>query len=220
MKIFLFIAFLNFLISCSGNSSKNGNLPRFNNLAFNEIDSTNLTVTESAILGSGSIGLEQPLGETSSETKIVTSFYLEDEGSITFHTYADKKLENGLDIVFTREGSALETKFVLAGVEKVFAFEHDEEGDIYAGESIDLKFDVHNSESPAHVVFWQATADEDVSTDNLIFNSEDTEEGDNQAPGSGAGTYLGITFDQASMSNLAIAAATEENEIGEAHEHE
>ncbi len=54
----------------------------------------------------------------------------------------------------------------------------------------------------------------------MIFNSEDTEEGDNQAPGSGAGTFLGITFVQATMSNLAIAAATEEDEIGEAHEHE
>lgn len=220
MKIFLLIVFLCFQLNCSSSKSKNSNLPWFKNLAFNEIDTSNLTVTESAILGDGSIGLEQPLGETSSETKIVTSFYLEDGGSITFHTYADNKLENGLDIVFTREGSALETKFVLAGVEKVFTFEHDEESDIDAGESIDLKFDVHNSESPAHVVFWQATADEDVSTDNLIFNSEDTEEGDNQAPGSGAGTFLGITFDQASMSKLAIAAATEVDEFGEAHEHE
>ena len=233
MNIFILALLLTLNVSCSDSSDSAGEVTEnFQGISYVGKDTTNLTANETSLSGTGKIGLNQPLGEINSESKIVASFYLEDAGSITFHTYADDNLENGLDIVFTRTGTELEVKMLADGSEVIlFDEEHSEDEDhdheeehdgldIDASTVINLKIDVHNSETPAHIAFWQATRGEDVSNENLIFNSADTEEGNHQAPGNGSGTFLGITFNKATLENIAIAEATEEDEIGEAHDHD
>lgn len=227
MRYFLYLYMLLTVISCSSDdNSSNAALPEFKGLKYVAKNASNLTATENSLAGSGTIGLEEPLGSSiDSNKKVFVSFNLEDGGSLTLHTYADSDLENGVNIVFTRNGDELETKFVVDGEEKMILVPHAGEEqlgniDVNASETIQLKIDVHNSESPPHIIIWQAEVDVNVSDENLVLNSADTEENDNQPSGKGAGTFLGLSLANASLLNLAIEDATPEDEIGEGHDHD
>ena len=220
MKAVVFSVIGLILLGCTGGDDvTDGEKPVFQDQTFLLIDSGTLSFQDTKVNGSGKIGLESPLGEAiQSGRKIVTSFQLVDGGQLVFHAYSDRGLQNGLDIVFLRKGSEIEAKLELAGKESSIPLGHheDEEHEDEEHEStidgtgtISLKIDIHNNENPAHIIIWHADSNE------VLFNSDEG----SYVTGNGAGTYLGMTFDKASLLSLKLEDASDEDEIGD-HQHE
>lgn len=69
-----------------------------------------------------------------------------------------------------------------------------------AAGAITIGVDVHNDESPAHVLVWSGS---DFAEDAAAFNSE----GDGAAPGQGSATFWGLKLAKANVTAATIGDA-------------
>lgn len=149
-----------------------------------------------SLSGTGSVVFNQPLAGTASGQSYALTFRLEDGGSLTLHSNATNRLQNGIALRFERQGATLHVKLLAAGAENdvsgAFAT-------LDASTELQLQIDLHNNEVPAHILVWSGS---DFSEDAALLN---TEEAGREAPGNGAGQYWGLELTQASVTRAAVS---------------
>lgn len=158
-------------------------------------DSPNLRFESNTLVGDGKAAAKQPAGEVSSQRNFALDFTLEDGGSVTLAAYATQALEKGVLVKFTRSANALKATLTANGkdidLSPVFT-------NVNASRRIGVLVDVHNNETPAHVIAWTSDI-ENPSADNPVYESERDEQSRGAVPGNGQGTFWGLVLSKAKV---------------------
>lgn len=175
---------------CKKDDDKTSTLPEgtLAGKTYSIITSGTLTNSATQLAGSGAIVFHSPLDEIRSKDSFALNFTVADGGTLELVTHSDADLQNGVSVLFSRtadeltlslkaDGSGTDPK-VLEGVK--------------ASEALAITVDVHNDESPSHILVWNAAAGAFGEADAL-FNSEEDEE----APGTGKAQAWGLLLDNA-----------------------
>jgi hypothetical protein len=157
-----------------------------------------LYVTGSSLSGSGSVVFRAPLGESGSNKGFRLQFTLADGGSIDLISHAYDNLSGGNTVRLVRSGQVLQT--VLTDEGKTI-IPHQLTG-IAADTDLDLLIDVHNSETPAHILIWNHDAGA-ADDDNALFNSD----ADADSSVRGYGNFWGLSLNQASVTAASAGEA-------------
>jgi hypothetical protein len=165
-------------------------------------DDSKLTLGATRASGTGSFVFANKLDAIGEDTSHALSFTLKDGGSLTFVAYADPSLGQGLEFVFTREGRALKSFVRKAGDDATALDFSAELANINAGRVINLQIDVHDGESPAHLVVWDGL-EADFHEDNALLNTEET----GRSPGNGEGQRRGVILKDATLLKASASEA-------------
>jgi len=160
------------------------------------IDAGDLVRSESQIKGSGSIVFKSPLASTDAKTNYNLTFSLEDGGSVELVAQSDGSLNKGVSVILTRAGTALNASLKADDVTtevKVLS-------GISAAGVVTISIDVHNDESPTHILLWNGTAD-DFAEDAALLNSE----ADAETPGQGKSTAWGLVLAKATLTSATLS---------------
>ncbi len=208
------------LVGCGDDDSSSSS----DDLKFGELpfavkgESSALETKSDEIKGSGKVAFKDPIATSvDAEKHVELQFSLEDGGSLKLLAFANKDLEEGIDLLFTRSGQSLEGKILVADKETDITGQQGM-ADFDASQAINLKIDIHNSEDPAHVIMWQAEPSVEVSEETEKLNSADSEEGDVAAQGRGSGTFWGVELTNATVNHIELKDAQETDH--EDHDHE
>ena len=159
------------------------------------VDAGDLQRTVSQVKGSGSLAFKDPIGAISSRKSYTLNFTLVDAGSLKLVVNADEKLSNGVSILLSRSASALSATLSFAGTSaaaKTLA-------GVDAASAINLMIDIHNDESPAHILIWSGS---DFTQAKALLDSER----DGATPGQGRGNYWGLVLNKATVTSGVLAA--------------
>lgn len=202
MRLLVGISLVLSLLACDSSSDDASTSVQgsgvFQNLKYLLLDAGDLNRSETSLQGSGKLAFETPLAGAASKDNFAMSFTLEDGGSLSLISHADTALENGLNIIFSRDAERLNVSLA-RGSERSEAKQL--EG-VEGSGSIQLAVDVHNDESPAHILIWSADATS-YGEDSALFNSEE----DGEAPGQGVSSQWGLSLSRAQISSLKLEAA-------------
>jgi hypothetical protein len=160
------------------------------------VDGGDLERSESSIKGSGSVVYASPLGAITSKDNYALNFTLEDGGSLELVTHSNSSLANGVSVLFSRSGNALSAILKAKGTESAAT----ELSGIDAADTVAVSVDVHNDETPAHILLWSSAAGS-FGEEDALLNSEGGEE----TPGNGTGTAWGLVLKKASVTSAVIA---------------
>jgi hypothetical protein len=117
-------------------------------------DSSGLAILPAKVSGQGSFVYRSNLDTIGSDSSHGLSFTLNDGGQLKFVAYSNSSLGQGLEFVFSRTGDVVNGAIV-AGGDPASAIEISSElSNISASRVINLQLDVHNGESPAHILVW------------------------------------------------------------------
>lgn len=131
-------------------------------------------------------------------------FRVTDGGSFTVFAFANSSLTNGIAIRFTRNGGTLNVLATAQGITQdwspLFA-------SVDASQDVTLTMDIHNNESPAHIMIWNGSKNPKMNHTNTLYNSaEDSVDLDYDAgPGNGSGRAWGFQTDGATLINAKIS---------------
>ncbi len=170
----------------------------FNNQSYYLVEPGNLERGPSQLLGTGAVVMAAPLNSILSQDNFGLEFTLAEGGSLALITHSTNGLQQGLTVQFDRAGTELSTSIKADGSG---TSDHVLEG-IDASGTITLAVDVHNNETPAHVLIWNAAAgsyDEEAA----LYNSERDEE----APGQGQANLWGLVLRNADLKAVTLDAA-------------
>jgi hypothetical protein len=161
------------------------------------ITSGTLQHNSTNVSGSGSIVFNDPLPGIASKSSFELSFTIQDGGSLTLGGYSSNQLANGVNVVMSRSGATLSVVLEAEGnqndVSALFT-------GIDASGTIGVQIDIHNDETPAHILAWNG---QDFDEAAAIFNSEN----DGDTPGNGAGSFWGLILEDAVVSTAAAGDA-------------
>lgn len=188
---------LGFLVTACGGESLDINPFQLNGVSYTLVDETTLKHDSSSISGSGSIIVISPVSGTSSKDSYSLEFTLADGGSLTLVTHSNEQLKDGLNLTFSRKGQSL-TGVTQVGNTSSASFSLSDIDN--ASGKIELQIDVHNNESPAHVLIWTGSNFAEASA---IYNSESP--GPN-SPGNGAGTLWGLILSNATVTSFNVGS--------------
>ena len=120
--------------------------------------------------------------------------------------FASKTIDEGVALTFSRKGKVLSATLAASGktvdVSKNFSA-------LDASAEVSVLVDVHNGETPAHVLAWKGDT-ASPSEQNALFNSEKA--GDGESAGNGKGTFWGLALSKAIVKNAAASDAKFEHE--------
>ncbi len=164
-------------------------------------DSPNLKFEGESLSGEGKAAAKLPAGEIKSKKNFALNFTLDDGGSVTLAAYATEKLDKSIAVKFLRSGKVLKATLSATSkdidISKAF-------GNVDATKEIAVLVDIHNDETPAHLLAWTA----DIASPgeaNALFNSEKV--GDGESPGNGQGTFWGLVLSKAKVTKAAASEA-------------
>jgi len=189
--------------SSSNNNKESSGTVLFDKIEFLEMENSTLEIEANLIKGAGAMVAVKPLQTIDSGNSFAISGILSAGSSVTLVTNADNKLMGGLEFVFSRKLDEIDGS-VKFGNKTVSISDYLKVQD---PEELNLILDVHNDESPAHVLIWASTVSE-FSEETAIFNSEDAV----VIPGNGTGAYWGIKSSQAEIAKLSISEPKFEEE--------
>jgi hypothetical protein len=161
-------------------------------------------VNPGSLQGTGAVVFGSQFGEVRSGGSVALKFSLEDGGSLTLVSHADSSLGNGYELEFRRLGTGTGSLKVLLRAQgntrdTVNDFGQDVFSGIDASLPMKLQIDVHNNESPAHVMVWSRLITDDFSETAAILNTEDEVEKSNGSPGIGSGIRWGLKLNRANV---------------------
>ncbi|MEN9530503.1 MAG: hypothetical protein RI932_2376 [Pseudomonadota bacterium] len=172
-------------------------------LCFKSQSNANFVFNSGALSGTGSAVAVEPLSEkTDGGRNISISFSVQDGGSLVLRTFAKNDLSSGIDIKFSRSSSKLNMSFIQG---ETISSAKELEG-IDASTEIKLLVDVHNDESPAHIVVWSGAGS--FNKEQPLHDSEDS--GAIQPAAQGVDKYWGIALDKATLSKVAVGEPKDE----------
>jgi hypothetical protein len=199
------------LTSCGGDdnsssetpSSKEGKVGTTDILLLSE---SGLTFSGTTLSGSGLAIAKNPLGEVKDDKNLAVTFTVEDGGSLSVRAFASKTLEDGVALTLSRKGTRLSAALSAGGksvdISKTFSA-------LDASKEVSVLVDVHNGETPAHVLAWKGgTAS--PSDQNALFNSEKA--GDGESAGNGKGTFWGLVLSKVIVTSASASDAKFEHE--------
>lgn len=193
------ILLLVFSVACNDDSSPSAQSTsgRIGKTEFVLKDSTSLSFEGSTLKGTGSALAKLPADELAGEKNFKMSFTINDGGSVELIAFSNDSLTNGVGVKFSRAASAL--KVELTGTENPLnissAF-----SDVSAEGTVAVHFDVHNGETPAHVIGW-TTATDNPDGSNSKFDSERDEDTFGAFAGKGSGTFWGLVLKDAQVND-------------------
>ncbi len=199
-KICILIA-STFLFACSNDDDDDTparTAGSFNSIDYFVVDAGDLERSTSILKGSGSIIFKESLGDILSEHHYDLSFKLESGSSIELITHADNNLSNGASISWSRDNQNVTLKLNANGKSSANV----DLKDIDPTEVISYKIDIHNNETPAHILIWR-DAEESFSEESALVNSEDGLE----TPGNGKGNLWGLKLVKAELKGAVLSEA-------------
>ena len=158
-------------------------------------DASKLAIASNRVTGSGSFVYQTKLDSIGPDSSHALSFSLKVGGQLSFVAYADPSLGQGLEFAFSREGSRLKALIIKDGDLASALDISSELSNINASRIINLQIDVHNSESPAHILVWDGLESE-FSEDSALVNTEEISGG---SPGAGVGVRRGFVLREATL---------------------
>jgi hypothetical protein len=133
------------------------------------------------------------------------------EVEITLMAFADKNLENGIEIKLYDGGAFIRGDRSAVELSERLSF-------IDWNTTNHLRFDIHNNEDPAHIIIWnESIANASVAEENEVFNSEHFEQ---NMTGRGQGTFFGLKLNNATVSELLLAEAMEHDHGDSDHDED
>lgn len=157
---------------------------------FKVFEKETLEEKEDTITGTATILNPDPSVSTGSGQHYSLAGSLPDNGSkLTLHAFANNSLDEGVEIEFTHNEGTTEGVITVGGESVTLTGLSD-----ISPTSFAIEIDVHNDETPAHVLIWATGTD--FSEDAALFNSEE----DGELGGNGSGTYWGISLSNSSLS--------------------
>jgi hypothetical protein len=187
----VFLAALTLVSGCGGSSSCTA--VSFSGACFGYVTQGTLTATETSLSGTGSLVAETPLSGASSNNSFRLTFTLQDGGSVSLFANSTAALADGIEIEMKRQGSALEVHVKKGGTDFDASSSFTS---VSATAAVTLQIDVHNSESPVHLLVWGESTT-DFSESNTLLNEEAS------TPPSGTGTYWGLELENATVTSAA-----------------
>lgn len=170
--------------------------PSFNGEVVSPLgDASGLAIASNKITGTGSFVYQTKLDAIGSESSHALSFSLKEGAQLNFVVYSDPSLGQGLEFSFSRNGTLLKALIVKNGELATALDISSELSNINASRVINLQIDVHNSESPAHILVWDGLESE-FSEDKALVNTEEISGG---SPGNGAGFRRGFILRDATL---------------------
>ena len=157
------------------------------------LSQTGLSFSGTSLKGTGNVVAKKPLGEPKDDRNIGLTFALEDGGSLSVRAFATKTLESGVKFTFSRKGKVLQA--TLSADEKSVDVSRNFSA-LDASEEVSVLLDVHNNETPAHVLVWKGDT-QSPGDENALFNSEKA--GDGESAGNGKGTFWGLVLSKATI---------------------
>lgn len=158
-----------------------------------------LAKSDANLTGTGSIVFNTPLSETASKNSYRLFFTLQDGGDLSLIANSTNKLQSGVSVKFSRNGAVL--KVELLAVDKTTDVSA-QFATLNAADKLGFQIDVHNDESPAHILVWSTNTTFEDST--ALLNSEGA---GLEAPGQGAGAFWGVSLTKASLTEAVPSAA-------------
>jgi hypothetical protein len=182
-------------LGCSKNDDKETGLIQdvFHDQTYYLVESGNLERSESLLKGSGAMVFASPLDAISSQDNFTLEFSLAEGGSLALVTHSNNSLEKGITVQFDRAGTQLSTSLKAdgSGTSDIVLEGLDASG------TLTLSVDVHNNETPTHVLIWNA-AQGSYDESDAVFNSEE----DEASPGVGQGSLWGLVLRQAELKSV------------------
>jgi hypothetical protein len=205
MRIFTFIL-MSLFIGCGG--SDNGGSDDATTFTFGSkdyviVEQSTLTTKDTAIEGSGSLIAKDPLAAVASGNHFHLVGTLKDSSTLTLSANGTESNASGIQLKFMNEANALKVSMEFGGKSVDLT-------DKFAGKdasSISYHFDIHNDETPAHILIWDGSVT-DFSEETALFNSEDGP----AAPGNGTGAFWGVILNDSKVTKLAVGDAEFEEE--------
>lgn len=180
---------------CKKDEDKTTDLPQgsFAEQTYYVLETGDLERSEALLQGSGALVFASPLNAIQSQDNFALEFTLGEGGSLALVTHADSSLSDGLIVQFEGAGSELISRLTADGAgtgDNVLS-------GVDASGPISLAVDVHNNETPAHVLIWNAV-NGSYAEDEALYNSED----DADAPAVGKGTLWGLVLRNAVVTKV------------------
>jgi hypothetical protein len=181
--------------ACSKDEKKDSSLPQgtFAGQTYYVVEAGDLERSDSVLRGSGAIVFASPLNEIESQDNFALEFTVDDRGSLALVTHANNALGQGLTVRFERAGTELVT---ILSADGAGTTDHVLSG-MDASGTLALSVDVHNNETPAHVLIW-SDASGSWDEDAALYNSES----DADAPGKGKGSLWGLVLRNAELKSV------------------
>jgi hypothetical protein len=162
-----------------------------------------LSVTEAVIRGSGAVIFDSRHSGFQSAGSYALDFSLEEGGSLKVVSHAGDQLEGGFELEFRRSGSGPDSLRVSLRAQGSAWTATNQFAGIDAGQAIRLQADVHNGESPAHILVWSRAGGEDFSREKAVLNSAEEIDG---SPGIGTGARWGLVLERASVTRAILSS--------------
>lgn len=202
VRIF-FVFFMTTMIALAGcgggrSAAVEDGTQTFSGYEYVVVSQSALALTSDSVSGEGMIAFKEPLGSVSSNKNVRLAFQLEDGSFAELRTHADKTLSGGVQVRIARRGNVA-TLSVAAGDKEPVSREL---AGLPVGEAMLLSVDVHNTETPAHVLVWDE-AEKVPTDDNARFNSD----ADGVVPGNGIGMFWGLALSGARVSSVSLGPA-------------
>ena len=166
-----------------------------NGYSFTILPDSKIDQIDSGVTGTGKIVFTQPLGEVSSSRNIKITLEIPELTFAELRLYSDKNLERGILIRISRLQNVVRIGSITSDNFTNKSIQLEET----AAKSISLAIDVHNNETPAHVLAWPASSAA-VTDDNALFNSD----ADSEMTGNGASNFWGMVLGGAKITNLEL----------------
>jgi hypothetical protein len=195
-----------FVMSCGGDDDSSADPAKeglVGSTTFVRQGEATVAFADGFVSGTGKVAAKQPLGDLASEKNFSLAFTLEDGGSLALVGYAKDTLEGGVVMKFERTGAAVKATLSVADqsidLSPVFT-------NVNATNEIGVTIDIHNGETPAHVIAWTADiANPDKS--NPVYESEGDEPSRGAVPGNGQGTFWGLELAKAKVTRADVGEA-------------
>ncbi len=161
-----------------------------------------LAVTESKIEGQGSLLFDQSFSEFRTGASYALDFSLVEGGRLTLVSHGHDDLSGGFELEFQRRGSgpgSLKVTLRASGrsLDTINAHGIDMFGGMDAAGPLRFQIDVHNNESPAHLLVWSRLLSDNFAEDQALLNTEDDVDLSHGSPGIGVGTRWGLRLENA-----------------------
>jgi hypothetical protein len=196
-SVVLLASTLIFVLSCGkkDNSTSVSDTGNVGGTEFIKQNSSALSFANGGVTGTGQLVAKLPADEVGGEKNFALSFSLQDRGSLVLDAFSTNTLTNGVKVKFERTAAALKVSIIM-GITSVDV--SSKFSGVNATGVMTILVDVHNGESPAHVIAW-FTNTASSSASNADYESE-RDEDLGAVPGRGEGTFWGLTLDNATVS--------------------
>lgn len=165
------------------------------------LNSPELNFSENSLQGNGRATVLIPLNSTRSQQSYAVSFSVEDSGRFALVINSNEELQSGIELHFRRQESEFDVQLKLAeqttNLSSLFS-------NLNASEPVNLIVDVHNNESPLHMIAWTGEVTEPTAN-NSVYDSIRDKKSKGALQGNGRGSFWGFIFDKSKITQAVVA---------------